>query len=503
MNKPNPFTYDEFKSIAEELYHEGKMSLEEYQICLENNQDKNSFDGKLTTEQLKELRARLVSEKQIRKIEEYLMKYKDHLSDYTDLVGDDLVPGKFFNFNMKHFGHLLEDDPEKVMSKSGIEIRKRIFFPLVKALGPLFLGSKQIFENRNDLLLERDYRTGAILPNQNLDLLKGKINPQTGKPLPDSKIVLPEKPVIWTLNHHFKDDALATVIACLRAVYILFGSLPQFYNTLDGVLAFLVGSAVVNRKVSSSKKASYDKIGYAIDLGSDIMWAPEGVWNKDIGKLLQELWPGVYRASNEKDTGLVPVIHYVYDPTQKINKKYNPIHTVVDDPIHLASLGLSEKASLEYYREVMAYWYTLMMKKYGYAKKYEIKVEDTQIKTEQELERMTTNELKRYYNNLITENYNELVRSGEDLSTRQIVLRGLNNPIAAGEIYMQDLMDTVDRYDLAIEKSAHYRPKDKITPLQVYGNMAKLPITKENKDNVEYARKLVREYQKNDFQSRF
>ena len=84
MNKPNPFTYDEFKSIAEELYHEGKMSLEEYQICLENNQDKNSFDGKLTTEQLKELRARLVSEKQIRKIEEYLMKYKDHLSDYTD-----------------------------------------------------------------------------------------------------------------------------------------------------------------------------------------------------------------------------------------------------------------------------------------------------------------------------------------------------------------------------------------------------------------------------------
>ena len=116
---------------------------------------------------------------------------------------------------------------------------------------------------------------------------------------------------------------------------------------------------------------------------------------------------------------------------------------------------------------------------------------------------MTTNELKRYYNNLITENYNELVRSGEDLSTRQIVLRGLNNPIAAGEIYMQDLMDTVDRYDLAIEKAAHYRPKDKITPLQVYGNMAKLPITKENKDNVEYARKLVREYQKNDFQSRF
>lgn len=489
MENQNTFTYEEFKAIAKELYQKGKMSLEEYQICLTDDTPKNNFNGKLTPEQLQILKEKLVNEKEIRKIEEFLTKYKDHLSDYTDLVGDNLVPGKFFYFNMQHFGYLLDDDPKKVLSKQNIEFRKKYISPLIKTLGPKFLNSKQIFENRSELMKERDYRTGKAL---NAD-----------KTLPDQKIVLPNEPVIWTLNHHFKEDALGSVLACLRPVTILFGSIPQFYNTFDGILAYLIGSIIINRKVSSSKKASIEKMKYAMSLGSDIMYAPEGVWNKDLGKLLQELWPGIYHIACETGTNLIPVIHYIYDPTQKIDKKYNPIHTVIDDPVNLASIGLSEKAALEYYRDIMATWYYLMMEKYGYAKKYEIKVEETKIKTDAELESLNDTELKRYYNNLITKNYNELIKSGQNLTTRQIVLRALKDCLTAGEVYMQDLMDTVDRYDLSIETTAHYQPKDIITPLQVYKNLAQAPITKENKDSVEYARKLVKEYQSYDFQSRF
>ena len=220
MENQNTFTYEEFKAIAKELYQKGKMSLEEYQICLTDDTPKNNFNGKLTPEQLQILKEKLVNEKEIRKIEEFLTKYKDHLSDYTDLVGDNLVPGKFFYFNMQHFGYLLDDDPKKVLSKQNIEFRKKYISPLIKTLGPKFLNSKQIFENRSELMKERDYRTGKAL---NAD-----------KTLPDQKIVLPNEPVIWTLNHHFKEDALGSVLACLRPVTILFGSIPQFYNTFDG-----------------------------------------------------------------------------------------------------------------------------------------------------------------------------------------------------------------------------------------------------------------------------
>ena len=149
------------------------------------NQGKNDFNGKLTAEELKELRKKLGNEKEIRKIEYYLEKYKDHLSEYRDLVGDNLVPDKFFLFNLKHFGYLLENDPEKVMSKSGMLFRRHIIRPLIRKFGPQFMSSEQVFENRNDLLLERDYRTGEILPNQDLESLKGKIDPVTKEALPD------------------------------------------------------------------------------------------------------------------------------------------------------------------------------------------------------------------------------------------------------------------------------------------------------------------------------
>ena len=465
-------------------------------------QVKKEFDGKLSSEELTELKEKLTNEKEIRKIEYYLEKYKSHLSGYRDLVGDNLVPDKFFLFNLKHFGYLLENDPEKVMSKSGMLFRRHIIRPLIKKFGPQFMSSEQVFENRNELLLERDYRTGEILINQDLETLKGKIDPVTKKALPDLGITLPKEPVIWTINHHFKDDALASVLACQRSIYILFGSLPQFYNTFDGILAYLIGTIIVNRKNKSSKKASEEKMIHALNLGADIMYAPEGVWNKYPNELLLKFWPGIYKVAMETGVSLVPVVHYIYDHTQKIDKENNKIHTVVDEPVNITTLGLSEKATLDYYRDIMATWYYLMMEKYGYAKKYHLEIQREEAKKEEELEKLTDEELKKYYHGLIATFYNELVASDQDLTSREVALRGFNNAISAWEAYITDLMDTVDRLDTQAETTSHFKPKETITAYDVYKDIAKLPINEQNKDTVTYARKLVREYQRNDFQSR-
>ena len=59
-----------------------------------------NFDGKLTKEELKMLKDSLVTEKQIRQIEEFLESNKEFLTGFSDLVGDDLIPSKQFYFNI-------------------------------------------------------------------------------------------------------------------------------------------------------------------------------------------------------------------------------------------------------------------------------------------------------------------------------------------------------------------------------------------------------------------
>ena len=248
------------------------------------------FDGKLTEEELLRLRDASFTEKQIRAICDFVEEYKDYLSGLSDLVGDDLVPSNLFCFNIKHIGKLLDGDPDNVLSKFGVKLRGLTTARLVRLLGANFMTSKQVFENRNELLNKTD---------------------ANGKYIADNGIKLPKEPVIWASNHHFKDDALASVRAAKRPVYIMFGSIPLYFNTFDGILAFLIGSILINRKVKESKRASIPKVNKAIDFGADILWYPEATHNKTANKLILDIWNGIYRVANEKGTKVVPAIHYI------------------------------------------------------------------------------------------------------------------------------------------------------------------------------------------------
>lgn len=361
-----------------------------------------------------------------KRLDKILLKYDGLITGANDLTAG-ISPSKLFYFLANHLSYLLDPDPEKTISAKGIA-RRRKFNPVIRKLGVHFLTNPQIFENRNFLR-----------------------NPLAAEISPDLGIVLPNDPVIWAANHGFKDDTLATILAAKRHTYILFGSLPQFYNTFDGITAWLNGVVMANRKVAISRHSSVPKAVKAMQLGADMMIFPEGVWNKSPNALIIDLWPGIYRIACETGAKVVPVVHYIRDCTVK--EKNNPIHTVVDDPIRIDDL--SEQAALNLIRDILATWFYLMMDIYG-------------------------------------------------KSTRAEILNGCATATEAWEHRLTALVKTAACYDTEIEFCADYRPKWKIDPRDVWQAIADIKTPeKRNIIDIEYAKKLIKQNTINDFQRRF
>ena len=407
--------------------------------------NKNDFDGKLTEKELENLQKAGFKEKEIKFIEEFLEINKEHFTGFVDLIGDKDAPSKQLIFNLKHYGKLFDDNPENVITKKDVLIRKFLIGRIIQNVGPIALKNKQIIENKSELL---------------------------GKKV-EEKIKIPKSPVLYVPNHHFKDDVLASSLVTNRPAYILFGSIPQFYNTIDGVLANAVGSLMTNRKVRSSKHASIKKAIYAHDLGADVLCFPEGIHDKYPEELLLQLWPGFYQIAAETGEPVVPIVHYVYDPTMQIKYNINPIHTVVDQPIYIGDMG--EKAGINYLRDVMASWYYLMLEKYG---------------------KTTREELMDFY-------YLQYKKRADELGI-QILPRKLFSSHDAFETYLYDLARTIDWYDSEIELCYDYRPKDIVRPEDVFENIANItnrnPL---NEKNILDAQLQVRIRKLEDYQRRF
>ena len=380
---------------------------------------------KLKKQADKKIHEYLQSFKDEQKVNEFLEKHKNVINGIEDLTAGE-EPTELFYFLIDKFGYLLDTDVDKTVSKFGVMARSGTNF-LISKFGPNFLGSPIVIENRNFLI-----DPYAIDPSQ----VKK-----------DKKIKLPKESVIWTANHAFKDDTLASMVAMSRHAYILFGSLPQFYNTIDGILAWAIGVSLTNRKNKESRQASIEKSIQIIKKGSDLFIFPEGVWNKTPNQLLIDLWPGVYRIAKETGCKVVPMAHYLRDCTQ-FNIPNNEIHTVIDDPISFD--GLSEKAALSLLRDSIATWYYLMMEKYG-------------------------------------------------KSTYEEEMKNYENSTEAWEAHLKARRATVGYYDEEIELCADYRPKDKIRVEDVWEPIANLHLNDENNE----IKKLVKSAKLEDFQRRF
>ena len=302
----------------------------------------------------------------------------------ADLLGKE-EPSFLFYPLVNMLSHLLLCDPRKILSKLNIGIRKALH-PILMLLVPLFMDYKQKVENKNTLL---------------------------GIDSPDVPLEVPKEPVIWCVNHGFKDD-IAASIHSTRHSYMFFGSLPHFFNTFDGFALFLNGVILCNRKKKQMRKLSFDLAVQCLEKGNDLTIFPEGGWNKTPEKLILDLWPGIYRMASEAGAKVIPVIHYLADP----HKRYdgNVIHTVIADPISMN--GLSEQEGLEMIRDTMATWYFLLMEKYGQ-------------------------------------------------TTREELLDGFETADEAWENYMEMHTGCVKYYDREIELCADYRPKQIVRPEDV------------------------------------
>lgn len=331
-------------------------------------------------------------------------------------------PSVFFYPMTGLLTHLMSCDLKRMLSRGSMTAR-RLIHPILMALAPLFLERKQVFESKNALL---------------------------GLDSPDGPSKLPEGPVIWCPNHGFKDDVVATILSA-RHSYILFGSLPMFFNSFDGVSAYINGVVMCNRKVKASKKASFEGAAQVLRMGTDMLMYPEGVWNKTAEKPVLDLWPGVYRLAKETGAQLVPVVHYLADP----HKKYagNVIHTVVADPISVEEL--SEQEGLALLRDTMATWRWLMMERYG-------------------------------------------------RTTRAALLAGFDTADDAWEDYIAMHTGSVQYYDKAIETCADYRPRGIVRPEDVWAPVAEIQsITPAKLTHVRFARSLTAREHRRDFQRRF
>lgn len=83
--------------------------------------------------------------------------------------------------------------------------------------------------------------------------------------IPDDPLELPKEPVIWCVNHGFKDDIAASIHATQHS-YVYFGSLPHIYNTFDGLSLFLNGVILCGRKIRRLPHGKTDQQSEIFDL---------------------------------------------------------------------------------------------------------------------------------------------------------------------------------------------------------------------------------------------
>ena len=352
------------------------------------------------------------------------LKEQGKIEDYCDLYGDD-DPSLLFPLRLKKFEHMLDDEDVSGLSPKEMK-RKSKFNFLLRKLGPMILSSKQIFEDRDELL----------------NLPPGTFG----------KASIPDEPVIFVPNHGFRDDVVGTMIAAERPTYALCASLPLFYNTFDGAILYNSGIILTNRKIKSNKKASMEKAKMYLQNGGSLIFYPEGVWNKTPNKLHIPLWNGVFKLAKETGVKIVPIVHYIKDPSYMTNKKDNPFHTLIDDAIDPNDYTEEELKTL--IEDKFSTWSYLMMEKYG-------------------------------------------------KTTREELLNGYDDSKSLWEDILSKSVDSTGKYDSKIEKTSDYRPKDVVTPDTVFEPIAKLKENDKNKDAVQYAKKIVKQTRENDFQRRF
>lgn len=222
----------------------------------------------------------------------------------------------------KFLERLLDEDPKKTISKSGIRVRK-IISPILRRIVPL------------------------ITPNSKLVVLR--------------RAKMPNKPVIFAATHGFREDAEHTVVMAGRQAYVLNGSLSQVFKSFDGITNWIVGMILVDRADKKSRVAAKNKMIYALKSGASIIMFPEGTWNKSPNELISGLFPGIYDVAKESGALVAPIA------TFRCGKKS---YGILEEAFDITQY--EQKEGLRILRDKMATMEYEIMEKYACEKRSEL-----------------------------------------------------------------------------------------------------------------------------------
>lgn len=217
---------------------------------------------------------------------------------------------------------LLDDDPKKTISKSGIRIRK-VISPMLRFLIPF------------------------VTPNSKLTVLR--------------RAKMPKKPVIFAATHGFREDAEHTVVMAGRQAYVLNGSLSQVFKSFDGITNWIAGMILVDRADKRSRIAAKNKMIYALKSGASIIMFPEGTWNKSPNELISGLFPGIYDIAKESGALVAPIA------TFRCGKK---TYGILEEAFDITQYEQND--GLRILRDKMATMQYEIMEKYAHGKRSEL-----------------------------------------------------------------------------------------------------------------------------------
>lgn len=172
----------------------------------------------------------------------------------------------------RFLNYLLSDNPNKVISKYGLMIRKSIS-PLYRNIMMLFTKGK---------LVEIDSKDNEIK----------------------------EDKVIYACTHSFHDDIVFSMKLAGRHTYLLYGNLKDFYETFHGIGLWVNGVILLDRNNLFSRKSSIKKMIYTIENGGNIIMFPEGTWNLDENLPILDLHLGIYDVAKKTNAKVIPIATY-------------------------------------------------------------------------------------------------------------------------------------------------------------------------------------------------
>ena len=347
--------------------------------------------------------------------ESWVIEHIPNIENLTDLLGQDSNGitsdcSALFYFLPRLFGRLLKNDPKAVLSKNSILFRRKYIHNIILRIGPLFLNGKK--------------------------LIREKL-----APLPSGR------PLIFAPNHGFIQDPMCSVLMAERHAYLLFGSLPQFFNTFNGVAAYLNGVIFINRKNKDSRQASIEKAVHTLRLGTNLIIYPEGVINKTPNQLTLPYWPGIIKVAKKANALIIPIVHLLSG-----------------EEIHSSRLDAFDATLYN---------------------------DDNTQQALIDLQTIVNTEL---WN--LMEKYACTLRTG--------ILEGHDTMADACESIVRRQVGTLGRfYDCSIECSADYRDKSRTREADIWRPVAQLELTPQNAATVMFARERVRILDKEDYQRRF